>query len=508
MPLGIWEDKYMAMPPGTVELDAKFSSELPQPSDDPNDPLNWSELWKNSVLMILSISVAVVIALGPMVTPGLPTVAKQYGVSMDEVSEDLLGAMQFAAGGALVFVAAFATIYGKRAFFVTSVFLLIGTCVWGFFAKSLKSLLVMRIIQGMSTAPIEALVTPTVADLFFVHQRGSRLALWHMMVSAGAGLGHVLSGFIIQYLGFHWTFGMSAICFGVIAPFFIFVVSETTYIRPKSAYEKNYQVEKIEYTETTEEVPPPKRSYVQSLSLYNGKFSNEPFLKLLVKPAPLLLFPAVIFSTVVNGFHLAGLIAMGLLSVTILKDEPYNLQPAALGMVSIPNLVVGLIFAPIAGYLCDWLAQFLARRNNGIFEPEYRLLLMIIAVPISTVSFIGYGLAVERKASIAWILFYSSLQAVATPFASQAALTYVLDCHPRDSNPAFVAINFFKTIFIFVITSKASGWLEHFGPRNLFNALAAINLVVSCFTVPGYVFGKRFRSYLARSKLAQKIATE
>jgi hypothetical protein len=80
MGIGVLEDKHMQMPPGTAKLDTKFDTEhhdldaiiglkkrgdtilIPQPSDDPNDPLNWSELWKNSILAILGISVAVTIS--------------------------------------------------------------------------------------------------------------------------------------------------------------------------------------------------------------------------------------------------------------------------------------------------------------------------------------------------------------------------------------------------------------------------------------------------------------
>jgi hypothetical protein len=81
MGLGILEDKHMQMPPGTAKLDTKFDRDhfrnldsivslkkhgdtvlIPQPSDDPNDPLNWSELWKNSVLMILGLALAVTIS--------------------------------------------------------------------------------------------------------------------------------------------------------------------------------------------------------------------------------------------------------------------------------------------------------------------------------------------------------------------------------------------------------------------------------------------------------------
>jgi MFS family permease len=48
--------------------------------------------------------------------------------------------------------------------------------------QSFKSLAVMRAIQGIAAAPLETLVTASVADLYFVHQRGSRLAIWGTML--------------------------------------------------------------------------------------------------------------------------------------------------------------------------------------------------------------------------------------------------------------------------------------------------------------------------------------
>ena len=49
----------------------------------------------------------------------------------------------------------------------------------------------MRVFQGIASAPLETLVTSTVTDLFFVHQRGLRLSIWHVMIASGALLGCV-----------------------------------------------------------------------------------------------------------------------------------------------------------------------------------------------------------------------------------------------------------------------------------------------------------------------------
>jgi Major Facilitator Superfamily len=361
---------------------------------------------------------------------------------------------------------------------------------------------------------------------------------------------HIISGFIIQYLGIRATFGISAIWFAILLPLCYFFVLETTFVRPKSAYspgsvaegsnekssdfsmdskaDSKTEVQQIELKRTDSEESdtptPPKQSYRQRLRLLQGRYSNEPFLKLLFKPFPLFFFPAVLYSTIINGFHFVGMMAMGLLGVDIFSAAPYNLKPSQLGMIHIPNLVISFIFAPMSGFLADWVAKFLARRNKGIFEPEFRLWLMIIAVPLSTIAFVGYGWAVAERKPLWVVLCMSGLQSISVPFASQAALTYLLDCHPRDSNPAFVTVHFTKTLFLFIATTKIRGWLDISGPRTVFNVLALLNLLFSSLTIPYYIFGKRFRSYVstlrsvdcslantckvARSKLAQLVEAD
>lgn len=153
MGLGILDDVHMEFPPGTSRLSQKFdlngSAEvdaaglkkrgdvvlIPQPSDDPNDPLNWSQAWKLSILAILGLSLAITNALGPMLTPGLVVIAKQYHVNHDLADGMMLGLLAFCTGFATFFVAAGADIWGKRPFYVIGMVFLLGSCIWGYAAK-------------------------------------------------------------------------------------------------------------------------------------------------------------------------------------------------------------------------------------------------------------------------------------------------------------------------------------------------------------------------------------
>ncbi|KAF2786523.1 MFS transporter-like protein [Melanomma pulvis-pyrius CBS 109.77] len=515
---GVLQDPLMASPPGTATIGAKPTTEdppvdsialkrhgdiilQPQPSDSPNDPLNWSPAWKESIMIILAFSSGVTTALGPMVTPGLHVVALKYNVSLDMVSSLIIGFLAFWIGFTTFFTAAGANIWGKRPFFVLSTGLLFISNIWGFFSSSFASLAVMRVVQGIASAPLETLVTSTVSDMFFVHQRGVRLSIWGCMLASGVLLGQVISGYIIQNISFEATFGISALIYIPILVVMYFVVVETTYNGPRGTTIELQEKDSFWSVDTSE-----TETYVQKLRLFRGRLSGESFWKCAYKPIPLIVYPAVLFSTIVYGSYFTWLLTISVLSVTAFSSPPYNLGPAQIGLTNLPLLVVGLIGSPLSGWMADAVVKSMARRNNGIFEPEFRLTLMLIATPLATVGFLGFGISVQNGAPLVWPIVFMSLHSLSVPFASQASLTYVIDCHAKDANQAFVTINFTKAVFTFLATTYANGLYAKMGPRGVFDAIAVVNLAICSLTIPAYVFGKRFRGIIARSKFSQNLS--
>ncbi|KAH7139087.1 MFS transporter-like protein [Dendryphion nanum] len=515
---GVLHDPKMDFPPGTYIIgDTSKADEpgvdtsslkrdgdiilQPQPSDSPNDPLNWSQAWKESIMVILAFSSGITTALGPMVTPGLHVVANKYNVSLDMVSSLLIGFLAFWIGFTTFFTASGANIWGKRPFFVISTIILFITNVWGYFTTSFTSLAVMRVIQGIASAPLETLVTSTVSDMFFIHQRGTRLSIWGCMLASGVLLGQTISGVIIENISFEATFGVSAIIFIPVLALVYFFVVETTYNGPRGT--KVEIEEKGVFKPVTTDA---RETYRQRLRLFRGRISGESFWKGAWKPVPLIAYPAVLFSTVVYGSYFTWLLTISVLSVAAFSAPPYNLGPAQIGMTNLPLLAVGLIGSPLSGWMADAVAKFMARRNKGVFEPEFRLTLMLIATPLATAGFLGFGMSVQKQAPLVWPIFFMSIHSLSVPFASQASLTYVIDCHPKDANQAFVTINFTKAVFTFLATTYANGWYAQVGPRRVFDTITAINIGVCSLTIPAYIFGKRFRGMVARSKFGQSLS--
>ena len=149
---GVLDDKRYPSIPGTVNLNEKVdASKLedweyeepkkrgdivlqPQPSDSPNDPLNWSTATKITILLILSLIAGVTVSLGPMITTGFDEIAATFHVSADQISFNIVGLLQLTTGGGTFFTAAAAVVWGKRPVFIISTIALLGTSAWGFFA--------------------------------------------------------------------------------------------------------------------------------------------------------------------------------------------------------------------------------------------------------------------------------------------------------------------------------------------------------------------------------------
>lgn len=273
-------------------------------------------------------------------------------------------------------------------------------------------------------------------------------------------------------------------------PAIFFLVPETVYLKNTEVYYDEKDTESINKVEMND----PPRSFTSQLRVFNGRLSDESFWKLAIKPLPLIAFPAVVFSTLVYGSFMTWLVTFGVLSVNIFSAPPYNLNPAQVGLTNLPLLAVSLIANPLSGFLADRISRFMARRNNGIYEPEFRLTLMIPATIASTAGFIGFGISVSQGAPLVIPLFFMTLHSVSVGFASTASFAYVIDCHPQDANQAFVTINFMKAVFTFISSLFINGWYTSSGPLVVFVTIGIVNLVISLMTIPMYIFGKRFRS--------------
>ena len=145
MAFGILEDHVLPHVPGTVHLEEQAAQELararassnlkhdgdivlaPQPSDDPNDPLNWSRTKKNSIVGILLFGAFIIPAtFGPLLSAGTVVISIDLQTSIQNVT--ILSGYQLLIAGAWgPFVSALSRKYGKRPQFLFASLMVLST---------------------------------------------------------------------------------------------------------------------------------------------------------------------------------------------------------------------------------------------------------------------------------------------------------------------------------------------------------------------------------------------
>ncbi|KAL1981063.1 hypothetical protein VTN96DRAFT_3128 [Rasamsonia emersonii] len=537
MPFGILDDKKMELVPGTAIMADKDSIDLPpeyahiprellkhgrgkfahivlvpQPSDDPGDPLNWPQWRKDLVLLIIGLSAGVVGAFGPMLSPGFVQISAELAISVNTLSQAT--AWLILTLGLCVFIInPLAKLYGKRPIYIVAIACLFASSVWAAASRSYSSFLASRIIGGIGMAPYEILVLATIKDLYFVHERGTRIAAWNLFLMCGIAGGSFISGYIIQNLGFRWTFWVCAILFGVFLFGIVFLVPETTYRRappyiPRQEedekHSQNSDPEKPEsfQVENAQSTSPP--SYISTLRIFTGRYTNASAFKIFARPFVLFFYPAVFWGFLCFGTTITWIVVFSVVNGVIFVAPPYNFSIAQTGLISLSPFVLTIIGEVISGPLNDWICVSLTKRNRGIYEPEFRLPLMIFVAVLGAIGFFGFGASVHFQTHWSGPVLTFGLANMSMAFVSTCVFGYVVDCYPALSEEIFVAINA-RNLLTFGLTYFVNDWLARDGVLLVFSVLGALFLFVCALTIPLWVFGKRIRSWIGRNKWLQEF---
>ncbi|RAO67552.1 uncharacterized protein BHQ10_003564 [Talaromyces amestolkiae] len=535
MGLGVLDDSHLEHVPGTALLTdvqgintsplrhAKGSSDIllvPQPSNSHNDPLNWP-LWKKDfMLFLICIDTAVVGAWGPMIAPGYTLMAEQFNMSYNSLNGGL-GWGLFVIAFSCFITQSMAVVWGRRPIFLLGNLLLFISSTWGYFANSYKSLLAARLVGCIGMSPFEVLVTSTIADMYFVHQRGVRLAAWGLCLSVGVGGGTIISGYIIQDLGWNWTYGICAIMYGVWIIVLFFFCPETAYRRPSSfdtdlgTEDKITQaiddskveatnVEDIETSASSTDIVEAKHSYWYDLKIYHGRVCDDSFFKVLARPIMMLIFPQVIFSFVAYGLTSSWLIVVGSMLAELFMAPPYNFSVSGVGLVSISPLIGAIVGAFISGPTADKVITYMSRKNGGVYEPEFRLVIIIVPLILGGMSFFGFGISLQNEDPWIGPVFFYGLQYFSVGFMTIAVYGYLTDCHRDKAPEAFASINL-RNIYSFGMNYFVASWISSQGPREVFSIIGGIHVFICLMAIPMYIFGKRCRSWTSRVPIFQKV---
>jgi MFS family permease len=425
------------------------------------------------ILFILSLLGVIVSTLSPILAADSVTLALRYKRTFDDVAR-LTGWHLLGVGiGGFIFVPS-SRVWGKRHAFLLGTGIAIFSSAWsGASGLNYKSMVWARIFQGIGLAPFEALVNATVGDLYFVHERGKRMAISNFAVFGGAFMTPVVVGKISNTMGWQWSFYFVAIFAGLLLPALIFFVPETAYRRDESLntdtsmtlqghrrsivlapideqhlthnrggsndsdYEKQMGTggTSVEASnkEATKTPPPPKDSYWKSIAPFNGRKTDEYVWKLALRPLPLFGHPGILWACLIQGTLIGWTVFIGIVLAAIMLGPPLFFNEVKTGYMYTSAFVGAVVGFVLSGLLSDSTANWMTRKNRGVFEPEFRLVLVIPQLIFGCIGLYGFGITSNNTYKYGWFWpdFFFAFEVAGMVIGAVASSLYIVDAHRK-----------------------------------------------------------------------------
>lgn len=251
----------------------------------------------------------------------------------------------------------------------------------------------------------------------------------------------------------------------------------------------------------------PAKPWVKTLNPWNGRLSHESWWRAAIRPFILFAYPAVLWSALVYSLSVGWLIVLSESVAAIYENRAsYNFTPLQVGLVYMSPFIGGVLGTAVAGKFSDVVVRFMARRNHGVYEPEFRLV-MAIPIAISTaIGLMGFGWSAEERD--AWIVptVFFGVISFGCSLGSTTAITFCVDSYRQYAGEALVTLNFSKNILHGLVWSLFfPHWLGADGPKRVFVAIGGIQIACLLFTIPMYILGKRARMWTVRKDMMSRF---
>ncbi|ANB15141.1 Hol1p [Sugiyamaella lignohabitans] len=510
------------MPPGTelmrdtthIHLTKSHNSVLvPQPSNDINDPLNWSKKWK-FILMVGQFLTAMVHQIGGLsVAPQVPYYMETYDRSLNDVL-NFIGIYIITTGLSTIFWVGASTKVGRRPILLTSCGLGIFVALWRALATSYRSQMAAAAIHGIASGPAQTVSGQLVSDVMFLHERGLYMGLFSFAFFAAMTIGPVIAGVMSERYGwrsFWWLdFGLYIFLF----VWTLFLIPETKWNRSNNVMENSpdgvtevsvkgsvdNSIEKV--TSLNEDI------IIVDEFLYKGSPSRKQFgishldrtarkrdmLRPFWVPFKLFFFPIVLWAGFVYSGSASIFLVVNLTQSDNFAASPYNFSSSSVGFTNFATLGGIFIGLVTSGPLSDWLCRWSTKRNNGIREPEMRLpaLIPFALCQLLGIVIIALGYEYKWKWPIIVIIGYG-LVGIQVASVTTIAATYAVDGYRAVTGDIFVLASLIKDLYAYGLSKWLPTWIQEVGYKTPILVALAVAFIPILLGVLLYFFGKSLR---------------
>ncbi|KAI7606922.1 MFS general substrate transporter, partial [Hortaea werneckii] len=391
---------------GNYRGEATQGNKQPQPSNDPNDPLNWPLSAKITTYGTICLFSFIANVNGSNFTVAVKQLANHFHTDITH-STFLVGFNVLTFGLGNILWVPLMRVLGKRPVYLLALALFVAANAWSTQAQTWDSLLGGRMVAGFAAAAADATVPSAVADMFFLEHRGH-----------------------FQLQDWRWSCGFLAIAGGVVSVIAVLFIRETQY------YHRGYQYPEGEI--------PKKRSYLGWLSLTVGFNSTKPvqtFFKTFWDIVRMAFYPPVFWVGCLVGVFVGWTIVIQVTASQLLTRPPYSWTLGLVGAFSISGWLGAGVSFFFGGKLIDILANRARKRENTSgTRPEKRLVALAIPAFLSPIGLIIYGQCFAHRKSWVGPAFGYAMHSFGFTACSNIGVTYAVDCYSGYAGEVLVTI--------------------------------------------------------------------
>ncbi|KAI9741559.1 MAG: hypothetical protein M1818_004365 [Claussenomyces sp. TS43310] len=452
--------------------------------NDPENPKNWSKLYKWYCTMVVAVTCFVVAFASSVVTADIKGVQDQFHVS-EEVG--LLTITVFVVGfgvGPMVF-APLSEILGRRIIYATTLLLAVIFIIPCAVAPNIGTLIVCRAIDGIAFSAPMTLVGGTLADLWRTEERGVPMAAFSAAPFLGPAIGPLIGGFLSDAAGWRWLYWLQLIFAGVAYILITFTVPETYAPTILSKRAKKLRKETNSDEHVTE----------QDLDL---RPLSERLRIFLVRPFQLLFGELIVFLISLYMSVLYGLLYMFFVAFPVVYQEGKGYSASSTGLMFIP-LAVGVLLSAVCAPLVNSHYLKLSAKYDGKPPAEIRLIPMMISCWCIPIGVFIFGWTSYPRLHWAGPAFGGFPVGFGFIFLYNSANNYLVDSYQHQAASALAAKTCIRSFWGAGVVLFTTQMYHRLGYQWASSLLAFIGLACCAIPFGFYFFGAKIRQ---RSKYA------
>ncbi|KAH8880575.1 MFS general substrate transporter [Thozetella sp. PMI_491] len=440
---------------------------VPQPTDDPEEPLNWSWGKKHAALIVLAMGSFFVKFTATILAPGAIGLAAHFHVTPMQATYIASAASVVPAVAPFLWIPLSRKL-GRRPVLMAGTLLAIIFGIVVANARTYGQALSCRIIMAFGASSAICIGPAAISDMFFVHEKGSRMGLNTFLLVCAPYLGGVAGGSVQfdPHLGWRWAMYISSLLLtGLLICQFAFV--------PETIFDRSLAAKA--------EVPAP-RTLARRLGFRKPTATvGDSWAYTFTRPFAMFAYPAVLLPSL--WFAISAMT-----EVANTAGFPLNFGNSSrfgfvfntqqIGFCSFSGLIGAVIGEFFAGPLCDLVTKRELRHGRA-WKPEKLLPLSLPGLVTIVAGLLLYGFELDRPTSWAAALTGIAIFTAGQEIMLTVLMTYMCDCYPGQAAEISVVFQCCLNLMAYHPPFYTPQWIEKPGGAKVAYTVYAVLPIVT-----------------------------